>query len=629
MDLQPALRSTFPRVGGQPVQRVHERAEVDFRVVEAAALGEEELDRRLEDEAHRPFDLERGPLFRVRVYRRSDGDFVLLLGIHHIISDFWSISVILLDLARLIEAERDGIGGEIAAPELRYTDFVRWQAEMLSSPEGERHWAYWERALGGRLPVLELPTDRPRPPIPSARGDVRSFHLDHELSTRLKSLAEAHGTTLFVTLLAAFQVLLHRQSGQDDIIVGSPAAGRSASGLSGLVGYFANPLPLRADLSGEPTFSEFLDRVRQVVIDGLEHQHFPFSQMVERLASGRVAGASPIFQVMFILQKDRFLGDGSLAPFALREPGSRLSLAGIPIESRALNWRVTQFDLTMTVVASEGGTLAGTLSYSTDLFDAATIDRMLGHYRTLIEAVVDDPGRPIADLPILTEAERQRVLVEWNETAGEDSTHELAHRLFEAQVARTPEAVALTFEGRSLTYRELETQANRVAHRLRGLGVGPDVLVGLCVERSPEMLVGLLGVLKAGGAYVPLDPDYPPERLEFMLHDARVAVLLTQESLRDAIAPDDVPVLCLDTDPGILEGPEPGTLPDLVTADHLAYVIYTSGSTGRPKGVMITHAALANFLAAMGAPPGWSAATPCWPSPRSPSTSPRWSSSCP
>ena len=325
--------------------------------------------------------------------------------------------------------------------------------------------------------------------------------------------------------------------------------------------------------------------------------------MVERLASGRVAGASPIFQVMFILQKDRFLGDGSLAPFALREPGSRLSLAGIPIESRALNWRVTQFDLTMTVVASEGGTLAGTLSYSTDLFDAATIDRMLGHYRTLIEAVVDDPGRPIADLPILTEAERQRVLVEWNETAGEDSTHELAHRLFEAQAARTPEAVALTFEGRSLTYRELEAQANRVAHRLRGLGVGPDVLVGLCVERSPEMLVGLLGVLKAGGAYVPLDPDYPPERLEFMLHDARVAVLLTQESLRDAIAPDDVPVLCLDTDPGILEGPEPGTLPDLVTADHLAYVIYTSGSTGRPKGVMIPHAALANFLAAMRARP--------------------------
>jgi len=651
VDRHAALRTTFAVADGGPVQRVHGRMAADFRVEDASAHAEAEILALLKDEAHRPFDLEAGPLFRAYLFTRSAREHYLLLTIHHAVGDFWSIAVLMHELARAYPAERQGVDAGLPPLPLQYADFARWQAGMLAGPEGERLWAYWRDQLAGAPPTLDLPTDRPRPAVLTHRGASRTLRLDPELAQGLVALGRARGASLYVTLLAAFQALLGRLAGQDDVVVGSPVAGRNRPGLTDVVGYFVNPLPMRARLDLAPTFEAFLDQVRGAVMGGLEHQDFPFALLVDRLQPARDPGRSPIFQAMFVFQKAQRLDAEGLSPFALRESGSKMDLGGFPVESLALGERAAQFDLTM-MTAEEDGGLVASLEYNADLYDAATIDRMLGHYRTLLAAVVADPARPLMALPLMPEAERRLVLEAWNATAAPPPADSCIHDLIAAQAARTPAAVAVAFGAERLTYAELDGRADRLAARLRGLGIGPESRVGLCVERSIGMVVGILGVLKAGGAYVPIDPDYPADRLAYLLEDSRPAALLTQADLRDRLPTGSVPTLCLDeilpplppgegrgegppiaasapppprelpplppgagrgeglrgTDgvagsapgvgaesSGLQGGPHPDPLPGgegtgkAPIPANLAYIIYTSGSTGRPKGVQVTH----------------------------------------
>jgi natural product biosynthesis luciferase-like monooxygenase protein len=606
-DRHAALRTTFPRHDGKPVQQVHESQPVHFEVIDVSAWNQRQLDEQLVEQALHPFDLEHGPLMRVSIFARRSSEHFLLLAIHHLIADFWSLQVLVGEL-RALYAERT-IQGAAALPplDLQYTDYVRWQADLLASPEGEQLWRYWETQLAGGLPVLNLPTDRPRPPVQTYRGASHALALDDALTRRLKALAQDECATLYMTLLAAFQVLLARYTGQEEILVGSPMAGRSRAPFAHLIGYFVNPVVLRANLSENPSFAEFLQQVRQTVCAAFAHQDWPFAALVERLQPERDPSRSPLFQVMFSLQRDNSLGESELAPFALGEAGAQLFLGDLRLESLALEQRVAQFDLTV-MMAETGGRLAASFQYNADLFEATTINRMAEHFHALLNSIVDCPTEAIRSLPLLTETERRGLFGDWDETRTEYPEKVCIHELFEAQAEKTPEADAIVFEGIRLSYRELNRRANQVAHHLRRLGVGADVLVGVCVERSWEMMVGLLGILKAGGAYVPLDPTYPKERLAMMLEDAQAPVLLTQNSLARSFGGNETRIVCLDADWDAIarEGQQN---PDCrMTSDDLAYVIYTSGSTGKPKGVMIPHRSVVNFFAGMDSRVGCTAA---------------------
>ncbi|WP_406694053.1 amino acid adenylation domain-containing protein [Singulisphaera sp. Ch08] len=585
-----ALRTTFAELDGRPVQRIHETSTVSFLVEDISAWDEAAIQQRLIEEADRPFDLETGPLFRTALFSRSPREHYLLLAVHHIVSDFWAIAILLHELGLIVPAERAGVSAPLAPLPIQYTDYVRWQTEMLAGATGERLWAYWRNQLAGPVPTLALPTDRPRPAVQSHNGAARTIHLDRPLIQRLARLGSEHGTSLYVTLLAAFQVLLGRQSGQDDLIVGSPVAGRDHQGQAQVVGHFVNPLPFRADLSGNPTFAELLDRTRQTVHDGLEHQDYPFTLLVERLQPARDLSRSPLFQVLFTFQKAQRLDKEGLTPFALRERGPRLDLGGFPLESVALEQHAAQFDLAMTTAETKAG-LAASLEYNTDLFDRGTVDRMLERFRILLQGIVDAPETHLADLPLLTDEERRSVLVEWNDTAAEPPAESFIHQWFEAHARNSPNANAvIDAHGRALTYAELNARANRLAHHLIAQGVSPDSRVGLCVDGSPEMIVGILAILKAGAAYLPLDPDYPRDRLATTLHDAQVARILTVERLL-SVLPGDIRDRVILLDNAEETGAQHPDSPPIVNLhpDNLAYVIYTSGSTGKPKGVPVSH----------------------------------------
>jgi len=444
----------------------------------------------------------------------------------------------------------------------------------------EEQVAYWGGQLGGDLPVLELPTDRPRPAAQTFRGATQSFVLSGDLSGSLKVLSRQEGVTLFMTLLAAFKTLLYRYTGQEDILVGSPIANRNRAEIEELIGFFVNTLVLRTDLSGNPTFRELLGRVRDVTMGAYAHQDLPFERLVEELQPERDLSYNPLFQVVFALQS---------------VPMEAPTLPGLTVTLLEVDNRTAKFDLTLELWERAEG-LYGRLEYNTDLFEAGTIERMAKHFRTLLEGIVTDPGQRLWEPPLLTEAERHQLLVEWNDTEAGYPRDKCIHQLFEEQVNRTPDAAAVVFEGEKLTYAELNRRANQLAHHLQALGVGPETLVGLCVERSFEMIIGILGILKAGGAYVPLDPAHPKERLAFMLEDAQVMALLTLERFLDTLPRQEGPVVCLDADWGAISQESAGERDSRVTPDNLAYVIYTSGSTGRPKGVPITHANVCPLL---------------------------------
>jgi amino acid adenylation domain-containing protein/non-ribosomal peptide synthase protein (TIGR01720 family) len=580
------LRTTFATVSGEPTQVIAPVLALTVPRVDLRNLPEAQQEAQVErlatEEAQQPFDLAKGPLLRATLLHLGEAEHVLLLTMHHIVSDGWSMGVLIRELAALYEAFSTGKPSPLPELPIQYADFAHWQRQWLQGEVLAAQLSYWEQQLTGAPALLELPTDRPRPAVQTFRGATQFLALPEPLSQKLKTLSQRSGVTLFMTLLAAFQTLLYRYTGQEDICIGSPIANRNRSETEELIGFFVNTLVLRADMSENPTFQELLGRVREVTLGAYAHQDLPFEQLVEALQPERNLSHQPLFQVMFALQN---------APMpALELPN--LTLSSLEIESGT-----AKFDLTLSMEDTEQG-LVGSLEYNTDLFHGTTISRMLGHFQTLLEGIVAEPDQRLSDLPLLTQPERQQLLVEWNDTQADYSKDVCIHQLFEAQSEQTPEAVAVVFEGQQLTYRELNCRANQVAHHLRSLGVGPEGLVGICVERSLEMVIGLLGILKAGGAYVPLDPDYPKERLAYMLSDSQVPVLLTQEKLMLGLSEHQARVVCLDRDWGVSlaeneENPVSGVKPE-----NLAYVIYTSGSTGKPKGVLVTHQGLCNLSSA-------------------------------
>jgi amino acid adenylation domain-containing protein/non-ribosomal peptide synthase protein (TIGR01720 family) len=582
-----ALRTTFVETGGQSRQQVASEVEVPFEFQDLGLLPvaerEAETRRGAAAEMRRPFDLARGPLLRLKLLRLAADEHVMVVTMHHIISDGWSSGVLIRELAALYEAYSAGAKSPLAPLPVQYADYALWQRRLLTGEALAGELTYWRERLAGAPTVLELPTDRPRPPVFAHRGARHHFALGPELVRALTALGRQEGATLFMTLLAAYQTLLSRHSGQEDISVGSPIAGRTQVETEGLIGYFANTLVLRTDLSGDPTFRELLGRVRETSLGAYAHQDVPFEMLVERLQPERSLSHTPLFQAALTLQSS---------------PAEPLHVRGLALAPLEVESGTAKFDLLLTL-EGEGESLRCFFEYNTDIFDGETIARMAGHFRTLLEGVVASPDDLVTRLPLLTDAERERLLSEW---AGRETyaRGESLHRLFERQAARTPDATAVTYEDERLSYAELNTRANVLARRLRGAGVADGTVVGVLLERSAEMVVGLLAVLKAGGAYLPLNPSDPPERLAFMLEDAGCPVVLTRSG--QAVPPpppagDSHRLIFVDEDDHA-EGHAADNLDEAAGGDHLAYVIYTSGSTGQPKGVQVTHDNAARLFAA-------------------------------
>ncbi|MFZ0634350.1 MAG: amino acid adenylation domain-containing protein [Candidatus Acidiferrales bacterium] len=542
--------------------------------------------------AQQPFDLARGPLIRASLLRLDETSHVLLLAMHHIVSDGWSLGVFIREFGELYAAYVTGENPILPALPIQYADFAQWQRQWLAKGVLDAQLPYWKEQLGGSLPVLQLPTDRPRPKIQSLRGSrlVRIF--PKSLADELKALSRKENVTLFMLLLAAFQVLLHRYTGEEDILVGSPTANRSRAEIENLIGFFVNTLVLRTDLSGNPTVHELLARVREVALKAYAHQDVPFDVLVEVLRPRRELDHSPLFQVLFVLQN---------LPF------TELALPDLVLRPIDIEPETARFDVAVDIVDRPEG-LKIYFEYNSELFNLSTAQRMVDHLRILLEGFVARPGARISDLSMLTETEQRQLVEDWNRTEADYPREKCVQELFEEQANLAPDTTAVVFGGARLSYRELNEKANRLARHLKRHGVGPDSLVGVWVERSLEMVVALLGVLKAGAAYVPLDPSFPKERLEFMVNDSQLSVILTQGRLAVNIPEKAAThVVRLDADWEKIASEAGTNLPASAKPQNLAYVIYTSGSTGKPKGVQLEHSSVVNFLKSMQKEPGLSA----------------------
>jgi amino acid adenylation domain-containing protein len=580
------LRTHFTSVEGQPAQVISPAWTMILPVVNLASLPEPqreaEVQQLMVEETRRPFDLTQLPLLRIKLLQLREQEHVMLLTVHHIIFDGWSVGVLVKELAALYEAFCGGGSSTLPDLPIQYADYANWQREWLQGEVLQKQLSYWSRQLGAALPVLELAPGQPRQPAQSRRGGRRFFALRPDLTESIKRLGQQERATFFMTLLAAFKVLLYRYTGQESVTVGSPIANRGRQGIEGLIGMFVNTLVLKTELSGNPGFKLLLRRVREVCLGAFAHHEVPFEKLVEQLQPERSLNYSPLFQVMFILQDparpDLQLGD--------------LKLKLLPLEDRS-----AKFDLTLMAVEAQRS-LLGAVEYDAQLFDAATIERFVGHFEALLDSIVVNADRGISELDLIREPERQQLLTEFNGTYADYPDHACIHHLFEEQVERTPNAVALTYEYDQLSLAELNRRADLLANYLRAFGVGPEVIVAICVEPGLEMVVGLLGILKAGGAFAPLDPGYPRQRLAFMLEDSGAAVVLTQRRLLEFIPEHNARSICLDDWELIARHSGSITLAE-VTADNPAYVIYTSGSTGRPKGVMGLHRGAVNRFAWM------------------------------
>jgi amino acid adenylation domain-containing protein len=578
------LQTRFMAMGGQPVQEKFSDLALNVSVIDLRGLPENERQQVLEDakkeEAQRPFDLSQEPLLRVKLLQLSETEHLMLFTMHHIVSDGWSRGVIIQELAALYEAICQGKPSPLPELPIQYADFAAWQRQQLVGEVLETQLNYWKQQLTGASPILELPTNRPRPTVNTFKGARQFFTISQPLALSLRTLSQQSESTLFMTLLAAFNTLLYRYTGQQDISIGTPMTNRTQKETEPLIGFFVNTLVLRTLLSENMSFRELLARVREVALQAYAHQDLPFEKLVEELQPSRDRSYTPLFQVMFALHT---------------APKTALQLPGLSLSLLEVETGTAKFDLTLEITDTEQG-LTGSLEYNTDLFDEATITRMLGHFQTLLEGIVANPDCRLSDLPLLTEAERYQLLVEWNQTQTDYPADSCFHQLFEQQVEKAPDAIALTFEEQHLTYKQLNERANQLAHYLQKQGITTESLVAICVERSVEMMVGLIGILKAGGAYVPLDPSYPQERLSFMLSDAQMPVLLTQQHLVEKLPHHTAKVICLDTDWDCIAQESIASPASEVNADNLAYVIYTSGSTGKPKGTLIPHRGLVNYL---------------------------------
>ncbi|MGI2902642.1 non-ribosomal peptide synthetase [Tolypothrix sp. VBCCA 56010] len=608
------LRTTFIVLDGQPLQAIAtESVAIALNVLDLQQLpsDEREIEAKciINAEIEHPFDLSQGPLLRVTLLQLGETEHILLLNMHHIICDDWSIGVLIRELGTLYAAFAQNQASLLELP-LQYADFAHWQREWLQGEVLETQLTYWRQQLNN-ISMLHLPTDKARSPIQSYQGTTQFLELPLKLTDALEKLSQQEGVTLFMTLLAAFQILLHRYTHQEDIAVGSPIANRNRSEIEGLIGFFVNSLVLRTDLSGNPTFRELLSRVREVTLGAYSHQDLPFEKLVEELHPERNLSQHPLFQVVFGFQN---------------APMSALEMPGLVPSFINIDLKKTRFDLELHLWKcsedfrslwgakwehSEG--IRGVIVYSTDLFESATITRMLEDFKTLLSGIVANPNQRIAHLPLLNAQKLHQVLVEWNNTQVDYPQDKCIHQLFENQVKQHPDSIAIIFENietrrqtlqrreppqragsliASLTYGKLNIRSNQLAQHLQKIKVNSQVLVGICISQSPEMIIGLLGILKAGGTYVPLDPSYPQERLNFMLSDAQISVLLTQEKFLKHFDNFSNPIICIDKDWEIIAQESAENPKSSVSSDNLAYVIYTSGSTGKPKGVAVTHKAV-------------------------------------
>jgi amino acid adenylation domain-containing protein len=571
------LRTSFPTVDGEPVQRIHPARRTVLPLIDLSELSEEgrEVETKClaSEIVRQPFELALHSPVRATLLRHSPRQHLLLLTLHHIISDGWSLGLLVRELSTLYSAFSRGHASPLSELPIQYSDYSRWQRHYLQGDVLERQLSYWRTQLAGAPQRLELPTDRVRPKARSFRGDSCRVELDSELTRRLLELSRSEGATLHMTLLAGFELLLSRYTGQRDVVVGTPVAGRVRVELEGLIGLFVNTVALRVEMSDGMSFRELVRRVKGVCLGAYGHQEVPFERLVEELKPEREGGRTPFFEAMLAWQNT---------------PERRLEVGGLRFEAEEVGGETAKFDMVMSLQERDGE-VVGRMEYSTEVFEAETAERFVRHFKTLLSNVVAGPDRRISDYALLDEAERRKLLVEWNDTRREYPREACVHELFEAQVERRPDAIALVFEDEQLTFGELNARANQLAHYLRAQGVGPEQTVGICLERGPRLIVSLLGVLKAGGAYLPLDPQYPQERLAFMLEDAGVRVLLTEESVRTQAPRTTASVLSLDGQWDEVAHFADSDLPNLTCAENLAYVMYTSGSTGTPKGVGVMH----------------------------------------
>ena len=582
-----SLRTNFTSVDDEPLQTIAPTRVVEIQVIDLGSLSQS--DRELEagrlasEAARRPFNLEQDHLLRATVFRLSAHEHVMLIVLHHIVSDGWSIGVLFRELETLYEAFANACPSPLAPLQIQYGDFARWQRDWLQGPVLEEQINFWKKQLAGAPAVLELATDKPRPVIQTFTGAYHTTRVGKQLTDSLYELSRREGVTLFMTLLAVFQIMLHRYTSERDIVVGTPIANRTRTETEDLIGLFVNTLVLRTDLSGTPSFLELLGRVRNVALDAFAHQDLPFEKLVEELQPERSLAHMPLFQILFALQN---------------VPRSTLRLGSLELSEFSFAKNTSKLDLSLYIGERPEG-LALSFEYNTDLFEAATIERLAAHYHTLLKGVVENPERRISELPLLTEDERSQLVVEWNQTDADFRNDICIHELFEEQVDKTPDDVALIDGPTRLTYRELNRRANQLSASLKNQGVGPEVFVGVCVERSAEMVVGLLAILKAGGAYVPLDPTYPTQRISFMLADSKARVLLAQQHLAESLRGWGGKTINLDTEWPEISRNSTDNPVNTTSAEHSAYLLYTSGSTGQPKGVVNSHRASINRFAWM------------------------------
>ncbi len=564
------LRTRFELEEDKPVQITESQANYQCFNVNLPQ-SQERIWELIQQEAQRPFNLALGPLLRVNLYQLSEQSYILLIVIHHIVFDGWSKDVFFKELADLYQEEVSGQSVSLPALPIQYADFAIWQKQWLEGERTKSAIEYWKKQLAGIPDCLRLPIDNPHPDQKKYKGRKHAFILDKEITDPIRSLSKEKGVTLFMILLSAWSVLLYRYSGQPDLVIGTPIANRNLQEIENLIGCFINTLPLRITIEDSKSFEQLLEEVKTTALEAYDYQDFPFEKIVEVLQPERNLSNTPLFQVMFVLQ---------------HTPNNKIEIQGLKLTPLDIDNGTAKFDLTLSITETPTE-LKGCFEYNVDIFTANKIEAMVGHFQTLLKEILNDTTQEIGKLTLLTQAERHQLLVEWNDTKVDYPAGKSIYQLFEEQVEKTPEAIALVFQEQELTYQQLNNRANRLAHYLISLGVKPETLVGICIERSFEMIVGLLGILKAGGAYVPLDPSYPLERLNYMLEDSAVDILVTQEKLLESLPPNAAKLVFLDRDWETINQSSANNPVTSVSSDNLAYVIYTSGSTGKPKGVLV------------------------------------------
>jgi non-ribosomal peptide synthetase component F/acyl carrier protein len=574
---QASLRTTFETDAGEPVQVIAREFRSELVIADLAGLQEPEREletaRLAREQAERPFDIARGPVLRTGLLRLADSDHLLFFTMHHIASDGWSIGIFMKEMSAIYRSFLGALGVELDILPIQYVDFSVWQRERLAGDLMESELGYWKQKLSGAPSILALPTDRPRPAVQTYRGEVEIGNLPPELSAEIGRLSRQQGVTTFMTLLAAFSVLLCRYAGQDEILMGTPVANRDLPELESIIGFFANTLVLRVALHGDPTFSEMLARVRKTTLEAFAHRELPFEKLVEELNPERSLSHSPLFQAVFVLQN-------LPVPFA--------EVEGLSMELLDLHDGTSKFDLTLSVTETSNGSITR-VEYNPDLFDASTVARLAAVYQVLLQHAITDLEQPVSLLPLLSEAARHQVWIEWNETIPEPSGEGCLHESLQQWSERTPDSIATVFDSQMITYGELNARANQLGNYLRKQGVGRETLVVIYGQRSLELIVGIAGMLKAGGAYVPLDPAYPKDRLAYVLQDVRSPIVLTEAGLAGNLPETNARVFCLDRDWREAESESRLNPGQVATPGNAAYVIYTSGTTGQPKGVVVTH----------------------------------------